>query len=130
MTTPFFCLILLVILAFSPRPITIAGAIRELGRYDNRNPRGIFDKTSGLGKRAQAAHLNTLEALTVFAPAVFVAHLGGADPKLAAALSVAFIVIRCAYLACYLADAASMRTTVWFLGFGTTLALYLSPLFR
>ena len=40
------------------------------------------------------------------------------------ALALGFIVARLAYVACYLADQASLRSVVWMVGLGLSIALF------
>jgi len=44
-------------------------------------------------------------------------------------LAIAFIAVRVAYLVCYLADWATVRTLVWTAGYVITIALFVSPTF-
>jgi uncharacterized MAPEG superfamily protein len=126
-TTPFLCVLVAFVLAYAPILVQRAQA-RKGGDYDNRHPRAHQLEREGLGARALAAHLNGLEGLAGFAPAVFVAHLGHADPRRTSVLAIAYVVSRAVYIGLYLADIPSLRSAVWWLGFLVTLALFLLPL--
>ncbi len=59
----------------------------------------------GLGRRANAAQLNSFEVTPAFAAAVIVAHLAGnAELVTINVLAVLFITSRLLYIICYLAD--------------------------
>jgi uncharacterized MAPEG superfamily protein len=87
-------------------PIVCAG-ISKAGptRYDNRNPRAWLAQLAGYRARAHAAQQNSWEALAV--PDATVAMVAGI-----------FLAARIGYLACYLADLATLRSLVWAAGFG------------
>ena len=68
---------------------------------------------TGIAQRAHAAHLNSFEAFPLFATAVIVARLNGADQSRVDALSVAFVGLRLIFGILYLADKATMRSVVW-----------------
>ena len=97
------------------------------GRFNNHDPRGFLAKQGGLSARANAAQANSFEALPFFIGAVLVAHQLGASEGARACwldgLSVAFIVLRVAYIAAYLADWASVRSRIWTLGFLVNIAI-------
>jgi uncharacterized MAPEG superfamily protein len=78
-----------------------------------------------LGKRAYAAQLNSFEVTPAFAAAVIVAHLAGnAELVTINVLSVLFITSRLLYIICYLADWATLRSLVWFVGVGLIVSFF------
>ena len=109
-------------------PIACAGlAKREgfaTGSFDNRNPRAWLAAREGAAARANAAQANSWEALPIFAAGVLHAQGHGADTGLVDALAVAFVVSRVVYIALYVANLAAMRSVVWAVGFGASLALF------
>lgn len=124
MTTPFWCLLVAVLI-----PYVLAGTGgyfkgKQLGAVDNHNPRAQSLLLSGAGARAVAAQANAWEALPVFASAVFVAHLAGADAGSSAAAALLFVAMRIAHAACYLADLATARSIVFLIGFGSCVWLF------
>lgn len=129
MTTPFWCLAIVI---FFPYLLsTTAGyfKIKKFGRYDNKNPRIQAAQLEGVGARVCAAQQNTWEALIVFAPAVFIAHLAGAHAEQSALAAMGFVVARAAYMLAYLADWALFRTLVFSVGFACCLwLLYLAAI--
>jgi len=119
------------ILAAALLPIVCAG-IAKWGakgydnhdpRYDNRDPRAWLARQTGYRARANAAQANSFEALPFFIGAVVVAHLTGGAQPLVDSLAAAFIVLRGAYIALYLADRDLLRTAAWTLAFGCCVAL-------
>lgn len=95
-------------------PFVCAG-IAKAGRrdYDNAEPRSWEARLDGHRRRAVAAMNNTFEALPFFAAAVIVAHQFGAPQGRLDLLAVAWLVLRAAYVALYVADRASARSLIW-----------------
>jgi uncharacterized MAPEG superfamily protein len=125
MTTPFWCLFIATLL-----PIIISwvsGYFRQtqLGGIDNKRPREQNSRLEGAGARAVAAQSNAWEALIVFACAVFVSHLSGADAGNAATASVVFIVARVLHAVCYISDKDTLRSLSFIVGFGCCIWLFL-----
>jgi uncharacterized MAPEG superfamily protein len=94
------------------------------GGYDNRDPRAWLARQEGHRARANAAQANSFEALPLFLAGVLVAQQTGARPAVVDALALAFIVLRVAYIASYLANRDLLRSTVWSLGLGVSIALF------
>jgi uncharacterized MAPEG superfamily protein len=116
-------------LIWVPRVFVLRAQIAQPGGLDNRYPRDQQTRLEGLPRRANAAHSNTFEAFAPFAAAVIIAHLAGANAHWSAILSVAFVVLRCIYVAAYLGDRSSLRSVVWILGLATTWLLFLLGVF-
>lgn len=129
MPVPFWCIAIAWIFAFVPSWIAALWQLKQ-GGYDNHYPRVQAQTFTGFALRAKAAHYNSLEALPGFAAAVFVAHLAGGDAGLAAKLSVAFLGVRVAYVAAYIADLAALRSAIWTVGLSLTGALFALPLLK
>ena len=108
--------------------LPIAAAMQRAGGYDNHLPRAQQARIEGWGARSVAAHQNGFETFAPFAAAVLVAHLAGGPERIVDFLAVLFVVARIAYVICYLADWASLRSAVWTVGFAVTFALFLTPL--
>jgi len=109
----------------------VATGIAKYGEtgYDNNNPREWEAKLEGWRKRASWAHRNHIEAFGPFAAAVLVAHIAHGPQGLVDALAAAFIAARIAYTAAYIADAASLRSAMWALGFLAQVGLFCAGLF-
>lgn len=105
-------------------PVVCAGIAKAgPGRYDNRNPRAWLGRLEGYQARAHAAQQNSWEALAVYTAALAAAFATGVDHDTIAMVAAVFLVARIAYLACYLADLATVRSLVWVAGFGACIAL-------
>jgi len=124
MTTPFWCLFVIVLMPYVIAPIVGVQRARQFGTVDNKNPRQQQAKLTGLGARAQAAENNAFEAMPVFASAVLVSHLAGAAPGTAATLALVFVAARVAHVACYLADLDKLRSLVFLVGVACCVGLF------
>jgi uncharacterized MAPEG superfamily protein len=110
-------------------PLLCAGVAKWGFRdYDNRDPRAWLARQTGFRARANAAQANSFEAFPFFAAAVILALLTRVDPGATAALSMAFVAARVAYIACYLADRATLRSSCWLAGYGCVIALFVMAL--
>ncbi|HEX4858053.1 MAG TPA: MAPEG family protein [Usitatibacteraceae bacterium] len=90
----------------------------------NHDPRAWEAGLTGMQARAHNAHLNAFEAFPLFAAGVIVATLQKAPPAVVDAIAVAFVLVRLAYLVCYLTNQATLRSLAWLAGFGLAIALY------
>jgi uncharacterized MAPEG superfamily protein len=104
----------------------VATLIAKSGRegFDNRDPRSWLARQEGFRKRANAAQLNAFEAFPFFAAAVIVAHLLNGPQSLVNTLALVFIAARVLHLGLYLANQATMRSLVWFVGSGAVIAIF------
>lgn len=106
-------------------PIVCAGLAKwGFRNYDNREPRAWLASQEGWRARANAAQQNSFEAFPFFAAGVVFALLGGADHAQVLPACWFFIAARLAYIACYLADKATLRTLFWTAATGATLRLF------
>lgn len=96
--------------------------------FDNARPRDPAFWSSGFRARAHGSMANGFEAFPAFAAAVLVGLTQGGDPALVDALSIGFVVARIGFVAAYWADRATLRSILWSIGFGLTVALLLTPL--
>lgn len=127
MALHFWCILAAwVVVYLTKAPVAVA--MQQAGGYDNHHPRAQQAALTGWGARALAAHQNAFETFAPFAAAVLVAHLAGGPAAIVDGLSVAFVLSRIAYVACYIADLATLRSAVWGIGWLATGALFLSPL--
>ncbi|MDJ0788540.1 MAG: MAPEG family protein [Myxococcota bacterium] len=122
MTTPLWCLVLIVLL---PVPMAMVGAglrVRQYGSdFDNKTPRKQVGELEGVAARLYAAQSNAWEAAILFTAAVAVAHLAGADAAASATASLVFVAARVAHLVLYLLDLDLLRS----LSFGVALVCVL-----
>ncbi len=122
------------ILAACALPIVCAGLAksgsfgrpRREGGYDNHDPRAWLANLTGRKARANAAQANSFEALPLFIAGVLVAQQMGAPQASVDALAMGFFAARVAYIAAYLADRANLRSAIWFVGVGCSVALFFS----
>ena len=124
MTTPFWCLLVASFIPFLLGFVSHYFRYKQLGSIDNKYPRLQQAQLTGAGARAQAAEENAFEALPVFAAAVFVAHLAGANVGTAALLSVIFIAARLLHAIAYLANIDLLRTLFFVVGLGCCIGLF------
>ena len=121
MPTMFTCLFIAMLLPFVPRMFTFRAQMQR--GFNNHEPRLQQATLTGLGARAVGAHQNSFEALLLFACAVMIAYASQVDSIVSGQLSIVFIACRVFYIALYLADMPSARSTIWTIGLGVTLAL-------
>ncbi len=95
------------------------------GGFDNKQPREWLARQEGWRLRANAAQANCFEALPFFIGALLLAQQIGAPQHRVDVLAVGFILLRCVYVALYLADRAGLRSLVW----GAALAVNIALLF-
>jgi len=124
MTTPFWCLLLVVFLPYVLSSLGGYYRAKQLGAVDNRHPRAQAAALEGAGARVYAAQQNAWEALPVFSAAVIVAHLAGADPARSAIAAQLFVVTRVLHPVFYVADLATARSAVFLVGLGCCFWLF------
>lgn len=101
-----------------------AGKKRREGGYDNNHPREWTAQLEGWKARAAAAQNNGFEALPLFVFAVLAAQLAGIDQVRTDQLAMGFIAARLVYTALYFANLAALRSVVWAVGLGLTIAIF------
>ena len=102
----------------------------RFGRFDNSKPRDPAFYDDPFRARALGAHQNGLEGFAFFAVAVVVAQMRAAPQHIVDGLALAYVALRFAYAAAYLAGAAPLRSAIWALAFAVNVALLLTPLLR
>jgi uncharacterized MAPEG superfamily protein len=125
MTLADLCLVGAVIIIIGT--IAIAKAAGR-GQFDNAKPRDPDFYKDPFRARALWAHQNGLESFPLFAAAVILAEMRGASQSVVDGLAAAFLVVRIAYVAAYLADKPRLRSALFTLGFAATLAIFFAPL--
>ncbi|MGL4316536.1 MAG: MAPEG family protein [Pseudomonas sp.] len=127
MSIPFWCVLIAAVLIYVAK-LPVAKAMNaEAGGYDNHNPRGQQARLAGLGARAHAAHLNSIEMFPLFATGVLMAHTTQVFGWWVDLLAVLFIISRGLYLFLYWQDLPTLRSLVWIVGLACCLLLMLSP---
>jgi uncharacterized MAPEG superfamily protein len=119
MTIAFWC-----VLVAGLMPYITVGIAKYDKSFDNQAPRDWLAKQGGYRKRAHAAHLNCFEAFPFFAAAVIIAYTMRAPQGICDALAVAWVIARIAFVWAYVADKASVRSIVWVIALGITIALF------
>lgn len=111
----------------------VASAMKKIGGgnisgYDNKLPRLQQQQLTGTGARCLAAHHNSYEALTMFAPAVLLLiSLDLANMHTVTMVSI-FTLCRILYLIFYWMDTDKLRSSVWGIGFFINIYLLIYPL--
>ncbi len=122
MTTAYWCVLVAGLLPYVA--ITIAKSDKTYLR-GNIAPREWEAKLQGMQSRAHAAHLNSFEALPLFAAAIIIASLCKVPQATLDSIAIAFVSARLAYLACYLANLATLRSLVWVVGLGLNIWIFM-----
>jgi len=120
----YLCLLIAGILPLVAAGIAKAGA----KDYNNHDPRAWMSQLTGRRARADAAQANSFEAFPFFAAGVLLALHAGVQAHLVDALAIVFVLARVIYIACYVADRASLRSLFWALGYLCVLGLYVLAL--
>ena len=124
MTTPFWCLLAAVLLPYVWAGVGVYYKRQQFGAIDANHPRAQSAALTDAGARANAAQLNSWEALPVFGAAVTVAHLAGADAGLSATASLVFVASRVLHGSFYIRNLAPLRSLSFLGGFGACLWLF------
>jgi uncharacterized MAPEG superfamily protein len=125
MTTPLWCLLFVLFLPYIMIALSSKYRKAQFGHYDNNHPRAQCQQLTGRGARVWAAHLNALEARALFASAVIVAHMLGADPFYSTVAAVVFVTCRILHAVFYINDQAVLRTAAFAIGQACCLSLFI-----
>jgi uncharacterized MAPEG superfamily protein len=116
--------------------ILIAGLLPYLvltpaaGKLDALTPRASARDLEGLPARAYGAHLNHFETFPFFAAAVLVAQTLEGVNTTVNWLAAFYIVVRIAYSFFYLQNMQPFRSISFFVGFLTTIIIFVHPAFH
>ena len=121
MTIAYWCVLAAGLLPYLA--ITIAKWDRTYLR-GNAAPREWEAKHQGKQARAHAAHRNSFEAFPLFAAGVLIAAACKASQASVDGIAIGFIIARLTYIACYVGNLATLRSLVWMVGMGCSVALY------
>ena len=124
MTKPFWCLSIMLLL-----PYVLAGLggyykIRQFGALDNHHLRSQAAELEGIRARVWAAQQNGWEAVAVFAPAVLVAYIAGADLGPPSWTALVVMGARLLYTVYYIADLATLRSLIFAVGLDCCIWLF------
>ncbi len=109
-------------------PYAAIGYAKYDKKFDNHSPRKFLEKQKGAKQRAYWAHQNSFEIFPVFAAAVLIAYVTGADRALADILAFSFVCSRIAYILAYITDKATLRSILWAIGLGCIVGLFVISL--
>lgn len=93
--------------------VAVIGAQSQIGLPTLAGNREDLPRVTGWGGRAQRAHWNLLESLTIFAIVVLVAHVSGRANEMTALGAQLFFWGRVAYAIVYIAGIPWVRTLAW-----------------
>ncbi len=125
-TLAHWCLLIAALLPIVCAGIAKSGTMKtppQEGGYDNHDPRAWMARQGDWRARADNAQSNSFEALPFFFAAVLSAQYLQAAPLSLDLLALAFVLLRIAYIYCYVADKASLRSMVWTLAFLVNVAI-------
>ncbi len=128
MTIAQFCLLVVCLLPMGCALMAKSkgfGKRRREGGFDNNQPREWLAKLDGWQARANAAQANSWEALPIFIAGLFVAAQHQAAQSTVDLLALGFLALRLGFIAAYVADKASLRSTLWIAGLAACVALFL-----
>ena len=100
------------------------GKPRREGGFDNHNPRQWLANLQGWQARANAAQHNSFEALPIFIAGVLIAERLQASQGRIDLLALVFLAARLGYIGAYLADRDLLRSLLWVIGLGASIALF------
>jgi uncharacterized MAPEG superfamily protein len=110
-------------------PPLLAIVAKAGGGVNNHHPRDEISRLPPLRRRAYAAHLNACENFPFFAAAVIIAVTQRAPAAIIDWLAVLYIALRVAHAALYIADQATLRSTVFLAGYLVNVAILVLPAF-
>ncbi len=125
MTTPFWCLLVILLIPYVLAGVAGYFKAKQLGTLDNNNPRQQSAALTGAGARVVAAQQNAWEAAAIFTAAVLVAHFAGADAQMSATLAMAFVAFRILHALAYVADWATLRSLLFLGALGSAVWLFI-----
>jgi uncharacterized MAPEG superfamily protein len=111
-----------VLVLVSKAPVVVAMSQEGQG-YDNHHPRTQQGRLAGWGKRALAAHLNTIESFPIFSACLLSGHALGVSADRLLICCALFLVGRLGYLYLYIADKALFRSLIWTAAYFSCLAM-------
>jgi uncharacterized MAPEG superfamily protein len=111
-----------VLVLVSKAPVVVAMSQEGQG-YDNHHPRTQQGRLTGWGKRALAAHLNTIESFPIFAACLLAGHSLSVSADRLVICCALFLVGRLGYIFLYITDKALPRSLVWTAAYCACLAM-------
>ena len=109
-----YCIAAAAVLVYLPF-VLVAYARTRVG-FDIAAPRTMFDKLPPYAQRANWAHQNSFEPLTIFAPAALMAYVTGLNSTVAVGAAIAFVVVRLLYSVFYIMNVPLARSLMFGIG--------------
>jgi len=110
-------------------PIVCAGIAKWGAKsYDNEQPREWLSRQEGFRARANAAQHNSFEAFPLFAAGVLLAVMSEVEIEDIAECGWFFVLMRLAYVYCYVTNRATGRSICWVLALAAVLRLFVLAL--
>jgi uncharacterized MAPEG superfamily protein len=110
-------------------PYVCAGVAKwGFQKFDNHSPREWLAKQTGFRARANAAQANSFESFPLFAAGVIIATLAQVDAARIDLYAFVFVAARVAFIVCYVADKASLRSLSWLVGLLSAVGLFAAAL--
>lgn len=120
MTLALWCIVIAALLPYA------AALIAKTDKsFNNAEPRVWLAKQTGYRQRANAAQNNSFEAFPFFAAGVIVAQYLQAPQSRINLLAMIFIAARILYLAMYVGNRPTLRSTCWAIGYGSVIGLFI-----
>ena len=124
MTTPFWTVLIAILIPFFLALLNDLLRFRQFGVFDNNHPREQTAKLTGLGARVWAAQQNAWEALIMYIPSVLIAHIAGADPVQSTYAAIVFCIARISHSTFYLLDFSTLRSASYFVALACCLRFF------
>lgn len=100
----------------------------QLGPAYTLGPRDTARALSGVPARLERAFRNHVEALLLFGVAVVVVTLGNHSDAFTANCAWTYLAARVAYVPAYASGVPVLRSVIWAVGFGATIAMLIAAL--
>lgn len=123
MTTLIVCLLITVVMPYLTKLPVGYAMQKSKGGYDNNHPRAQQARLEGFGARAVGAHQNCFESLAVFSTAALAAIATNHVTATIMNLAILYVLSRIVYIFLYLMNFATLRSTVWFVGFASCVSI-------
>jgi uncharacterized MAPEG superfamily protein len=109
----YYVLFILTLFPFVLTWMTAYVRFKQLGKIDNRNPRGQYAELKGLGARLVAAQNNCWEALIIFVAVTFIAYANNVDMHQFDTIAWVYLALRVLFVICYAKGLGLIRSLVF-----------------
>ncbi len=124
MTIAYWCVFIAAVLPYVFTVLAKTGP-----EFCNASVRIYLENLQGWRKRAHWTQLNGFEAFPAFAASVIIASLNHAPQSNIDTLAMIFIVARILHGIFYISNKPTLRSFVWFIGFFSMIALFMTAAF-